>query len=304
MELSLQGRVAAISGAGSGLGADVARELARRGARVLVNNRRRGDIDKAARVVAEIEAAGGTALANHDDLATEAGGQALIDAALAAFGRVDVAIHSAGVLRDRSVARMTGDELDEVLDVHLRGAFHLALPAFRAMKSQAAAEPVQQGQGGGSLLFLSSAAGIFGNPGQANYAAAKMGLLGLSNVLALEGARHGIRSNVVSPYALTPATERFLTPFGLHLLPAHVTPLLVVLSAPDCALTQQVFSAGGGHFARMLVGLGAGWTARGELPPSAEDVAAHLTEIASPDALVFPGSALEEIQRLAQILRS
>lgn len=294
MELSFEGKVALVTGAGSGLGAHLAAELARRGAAVLVNNRLSGSLDKAGEVVDAIRAAGGRAQANHDDLSLEQGGQCAVDAARRAFGRLDVAIHSAGVLRDRSLAKLTMTELHEVLDVHLLGAFHLALPAFRAMKEQ----------GSGNLLFLSSAAGIFGNPGQANYGAAKMGLLGLSNVLALEGARSGIRSNVISPYAFTPATETFLRPFGVELLPAHVTPLMVVLASSDCTVTQQVYSAGGGHFARIAVGLGPGWTAPHAAPPSAEEVASHMTQIGCTDPLWFPGSAEDEIRRLTTLLRS
>lgn len=294
--LDFRGRTVLITGAGAGLGRACALEFGRRGANVVVNNPVRPDAaaagtDKAAAVAEAIADAGGCALPNRDDVRTPGGGEALVRAALGSFGSLDVVVHAAGRLRDRSASRMSPEEVHDVLDVHLGGAFHLALPAYRAMRDGS----------GGCFLFLSSAAGIFGNPGQANYAAAKMGLLGLSSVLALEGARHGIRSNVVSPYARTETTQEFLDGLGLEVTPEQVTPLLVALCASGSTVTQRVLSAGGGHFAPIVVGLGEGWTAPGG-HPSAEDVLDHMDRILEPGELRFPREAREEIQDLVERL--
>jgi len=293
MDLDFRGRAVIVTGGGSGLGRHFALEFARRGASVLVDDWFR-DEDRAARVTAEIVAEGGVAVASSESVATEEGGEAIVQAALEAFGRVDVLVQSAGCLRDRSVAKLTSEELHDVLDVNLIGAFNVALPAYRTMRSQ----------GGGSIILLSSAAGIFGNPGQANYAAAKMGLLGLSSVLAHEGERHGIRSNVVSPYARTPISAEFLDSLGLDLQPEHIAPLVTVLAASECVLTRRVFSAGGGHFAAVVIGRGQGWTAGGDRRPTAEDVAGHMDEILDASQPVFPASAQEELALLTEKLRS
>ena len=188
-DITFDGRVAIVTGAGGGLGRSYALELARRGARVVVNDLG-GAMDgtgsgtrAADDVVVEIEAAGGEAVANYDSVATADGGEAIIATAMDAFGAVDVLISNAGILRDRSFANITLEDVESVFSVHLSGGFHVAMPAFRVMKER----------GYGRLVFAASNAGIFGNFGQANYGAAKMGLVGLSNVLAIEGAKYGIR---------------------------------------------------------------------------------------------------------------
>lgn len=178
--IGFDNQVAIVTGAGGGLGRAYALELARRGARVVVNDLggrpdgTRGGSDAADSTVAEIIAKGGEAVANYDSVGTPAGGEAIVRSAVDAFGTVDVVINNAGILRDKSFANVELSDVDAVIDVHLRGAFHVTQPAFRVMKEK----------GYGRLLFTSSAAGLFGNFGQANYGAAKMGLVGLSNVLA------------------------------------------------------------------------------------------------------------------------
>lgn len=284
-------RVAIITGAGGGLGRTYALELARRGARVVVNDLGGAadgsgqSANAADQTVADIVAAGGQAVASYDSVATAAGGAAIVQRALDAYGRVDVVINNAGILRDRSFAKLEPADLEAVLDVHLRGAFHVSQPAFRVMKEQ----------GYGRFLFTSSAAGIFGNFGQANYGAAKMGLIGLSNVIAVEGARSNIKSNVIAPIARTRMTEQLLGPLADLLEPEHVTPLACFLVSEDCNLTHEVFSVGGGRFARIFVGLARGWIAPRATRPSLEDVRDHVKEIMNTEGFTVPSSITDEM---------
>jgi len=214
--IRFDGQAAIVTGAGGGLGRTYALELARRGAMVLVNDlggARDGSGSStrpADAVVEEITAAGGTAVANYDSVATVEGGQAIVQAALDAFGRVDILINNAGILRDKSFAKMTPDMWQAVLDVHLHGAFHVTQPAFQVMKER----------GYGRIVFTTSAAGLFGNFGQANYSAPKMGLVGLMNTLKIEGAKYDIKVNTVAPLAATRLTRDVLPPDLVDRCPA------------------------------------------------------------------------------------
>jgi NAD(P)-dependent dehydrogenase (short-subunit alcohol dehydrogenase family) len=196
-EMSFDGRVCIITGAGGGLGRSHALELARRGGSILVNdlggsvNGTGSSSSAAQRVVDEITSVGGHAVANHDSVATSEGGNAIVQAALDAFGRVDVLVNNAGILRDQAFHKMDPTAMDAVVDVHLKGALYVSQPAFRLMREQ----------GYGRIVNTSSASGLFGNFGQANYGAAKAGLAGLTRVLALEGAGHGIKVNAIAPIA-------------------------------------------------------------------------------------------------------
>jgi len=292
-------RVAIITGAGGGLGKTYALELARRGCKVVVNDLG-GAADGSGRsssaadaTVAEINAAGGAAIANYDSVATPEGGEAIVKAAVAAFGTIDIVINNAGILRDKSFAKLEPADLDAVLDVHLRGAFHVSQPAFRIMKDK----------NYGRFLFTSSAAGIFGNFGQSNYGAAKMGLVGLSNVLAVEGARANIKSNVIAPIARTRMTEQLLGPLAEHLDPEQVTPLACYLVSEECNLTHEVFSVGGGRYARIFVGLARGWIAGKGARPSIEDVRDHVKEIMNTEGFTIPSSINDEMAVLMGAMR-
>ena len=208
-DLGFDGKVAIITGAGGGLGRSHALELARRGALVVVNDLG-GSVDgtgsgttAAQAVVDEITAAGGEAVANYDSVATPEGGQAIVQTALDALGRVDIIINNAGILRDASFKNMDADKVDPVLDVHLRGAFNVTQPAWEHMRDQ----------GYGRIVNTRSGAGIFGNFGQTNYGAAKMGLVGLTRVLAVEGAKYNIKANAIAPVAKTRMTEDILGPW-------------------------------------------------------------------------------------------
>ncbi len=297
-DITFDGRVAIVTGAGGGLGRAYARELARRGARVVVNDLGStvdgtGASAKAADVVVdEIRAAGGEAVANYDSVATPESGQAIVDTALEAFGTVDIVINNAGILRDRSFANITWDEVHAVLDVHLRGAFYVSQPAYRVMKDK----------GYGRFVFTASNAGILGNFGQTNYGAAKMGLVGLSNVIAIEGAKYGIQSNVIAPVARTRMTEDLLGPFAEMVDPEQVMPMVVYLCSAENPYTHEIFSAGGGRYARFFVGVNRGWFAGPKVVPSVEEVAAHLDEIRDVSEYRILGSATEELQMLGEML--
>lgn len=299
-EIRYDGRVAVITGAGGGLGKTYALELARRGAKVVVNDLG-GKTDgtgaghsMADQVVDEIKRGGGEAVANYDSVSTPEGGEAIIQAALDAFGTVDVVINNAGILRDKTFAKLTPEELGLVLDVHLKGAFYVSQPAFRVMKDK----------GYGRLLFTSSAAGIFGNFGQSNYGAAKMGLVGLMHVLAVEGAKYNIRSNAIAPTARTRMTEDLLGPLAPLLDPDAVTPLVVYLCSERCELTHEIFSVGGGRFARVFIGLTPGWVAPAGAKPSAEDVEAHIEQIRDPSGYTIPANITDELKILAKVLKA
>jgi NAD(P)-dependent dehydrogenase (short-subunit alcohol dehydrogenase family) len=297
--VTLDNRVAIVTGAGGGLGRSHALALAARGARVVVNDLG-GNADgtgsgssMADQVVKEIAAAGGEAVANYDSVATPEGGDAIVQTALDAFGTVDIVVNNAGILRDKSFAKVAPEDVAIVLDVHLRGAFHVSQPAFRVMKER----------GHGRFVHTTSGSGLFGNFGQANYAAAKMGLVGLSNVLAVEGAKNGITSNVIAPIAKSRLTEN-LGPMGEALRPELVSPLVAYLVSDECELTHETFSVGGGRIARVFLGLGPGWFGGNETDFTAEDVEANLAEIRSTEGFTIPGSLGEEtmavLQRISQ----
>jgi len=294
-DISFDGRVAIVTGAGGGLGKTYALGLAARGAAVVVNdlggtvNGVGGDNAAAQQVVDEIKASGGEAVASYDSVSTPEGGAAIVQAAVDAFGKVDVVINNAGILRDKSFPKLEWTDLDAVLDVHLKGAFYVTQPAFRLMKEQ----------GYGRLVFTASNAGVFGNFGQSNYGAAKSGLVGLSNVLAVEGAKSGILSNVIMPVAKTRMTEDILGPFADALDAEFVTPMVVFLASDACTFTHEVFSAAGGRSARVFTGLTPGWYAGQGAKPSAEDIAAHLDEIENQSGYIVPNSVADEIQALA-----
>lgn len=297
-EVTFDGRVAVVTGAGGGLGRSHALLLAERGARVVVNDLggspsgEGADPTPAERVVEEITAAGGEAVANHDSVATPEGGEAIVAAALEVFGSVDVVVNNAGFLRDQSFGRMTTDNFDDIVDVHLRGAFHVSRPAFAHMKEK----------GYGRFVHTASAAGLFGNFGQANYAAAKMGLVGLSNVIAIEGSRHGIRSNVIAPVAGTRLTEELMGDMADLLAPEQVSGLVAYLCSEGSEVTHEVFSVGGGRIARVFVGLGPGWVAGRGVAPTPEQVAERIDDIRSTEPFTVPGQAADEMAALAPIL--
>lgn len=296
--ISFDSRVAIVTGAGGGLGKTYALELARRGARVVVNDLGgavdgTGESSSAADlVVGEITEAGGEAVANYDSVSSEEGGKAIVQTALDVFGTVDIVINNAGILRDKSFTKMTMPEVEAVIDVHLKGGFYVSSPAFKVMRENAY----------GRFVFTSSASGLFGNFGQANYGAAKAGLVGLSNVLAIEGAKYNIKSNAIAPIAKTRMTEDLLGPFAEVVAPEQVTPMVVYLSSEANEFSHEIFTVGGGRYGRVFIGTNRGWFAGNDEVPSVETLSDHLDEIRDISDYVVPLNNNDEIMLLGQML--
>ena len=290
-DLGYDGKVAIITGAGGGLGREHALLLASRGAQVVINDLggsvsgEGGDAGPAQTVAKEIEDLGGVAVADTNSVATVEGGEAIVQTALDAFGRVDIVINNAGILRDKTFHNMTPDLLEPVIQVHLLGAFHATKPAWIRMREQAY----------GRIVNTSSNAGILGNFGQANYGAAKMGLVGLTRVLAAEGAKYNIKVNALAPVARTRMTEELLGPLAEKLDPKLVSPLVAWLVHEDCPVTGEVYSAAGGRISRFFIGLTEGYY-NPEL--TLEDVRDHFEQIRSEDGYIVPTGPADEFAQL------
>ena len=294
--LGFDGKVAIITGAGGGLGRQHALLMASRGALAVVNDLG-GAVDgtgsdkgAADKVVDEIKALGGEAVADTNSVATAEGGEAIVQAALDAFGTVDIVINNAGILRDKAFHNMDESLVDPVFDVHLKGAFNVTGPAFRVMREK----------GYGRIISTSSAAGIFGNFGQANYGAAKMGLVGFTRVLAVEGARFNIAANAIAPIALTRMTEDLLGDLGQKLQPDYVAPLVTFLAHESCDATGRVFSVGGGRVAEVFIGECQGFTDANLSPESVRD---NWSTICNRDGYAVPAQIAEETKMFVDALR-
>ncbi|WP_370617767.1 SDR family NAD(P)-dependent oxidoreductase [Mumia qirimensis] len=283
-ELRFDDRVAIVTGAGGGLGNAYARLLADRGAKVVVN-----DLDvkndsgqtPAGVVVEAIESAGGTAVAHNAAAGSPGAGEAMVQTALDAFGRVDIVVNNAGVVRDRSFAKMSADELSEVLAVHFHGAFDLTQAAWPHLRQQEY----------GRVVLTTSVAGLFGNLGQANYSSAKAAVVGLARTLAVEGARKGIKVNVISPGAATDMTRAML-PENLHdkMSPDRVAPMVGYLCHESCSVSGEIFFAVAGSFARNFIAVTKGY----ENPDaSIDDIAEHVDTIMDLSEWSIPGQAVE-----------
>ena len=254
-EIRFEDRVAIVTGAGAGLGRAYALELAKRGAKVVVNDlgvARDGTgsgTSAADNVVKEIKDLGGEAVASYDSVATAEGGQAIVDKAVKAFGKVDIVINNAGILRDKTLVKMEPSMWDAIMDVHLKGAYNVTRPAFIKMREN----------GYGRIIMTTSAAGLYGNFGQTNYSAAKMGLVGFMNTLKQEGDKYNIRANTVAPIAATRLTEDILPPDMFDKLkPEFVAPLVLYLCSERCEDSGMILNAGMGYFNRAAFVTGPG----------------------------------------------
>jgi NAD(P)-dependent dehydrogenase (short-subunit alcohol dehydrogenase family) len=293
-------QVAVVTGAGRGLGRLYALELARRRASVIVNDLgstmhgEGSDAGVADQVVEEIVAAGGVAIASHDSVATPDGADAIVRAAVDRFGRLDAVVSNAGIFQTVDFEELMVDDWRRMLNVHLDGGFYLSQPAFRVMKSQ----------GYGRFVFVASSAGLFGQPQTAHYAAAKAGLIGLTNIIAIEGAAHGILANSVLPFGYSRMVTETIgdheelaaaSSFVHAIDPELVVPVVVFLASRACELTHHNYSAGAGRFARVFIGLGEGWMAEPNSKPTADDIVTHLAEVSATQPFTVPASIFDEV---------
>jgi NAD(P)-dependent dehydrogenase (short-subunit alcohol dehydrogenase family) len=248
-DLRFDDRVAVVTGGGRGLGRSYALLLASQGAKVVVNDPGGSiggdgtDAAPADEVVREITAAGGEAVASTDSVATPEGGRAIVGTALERYGRIDILVHNAGNVRRASLKEMSYDDFEAILDVHLRGAFHVVRPAFPQMCEA----------GYGRIVLTSSIGGLYGNHDVANYAVAKAGVIGLSNVAAIEGAPHGVKSNVIVPAAVTRMAEGIDTSAYPPMGPELVAPAVAWLSHESCSVTGEMLVALAGRVATAVV---------------------------------------------------
>jgi len=310
-------QVAVITGAGGGLGKQYALLLASRGARVVVNDTGGSvtgtgtDVDAANAAAEEIRRQGGEAVADTNSVTSPQGGQAIIDTALRAWGRVDIVINNAGIVSDAPFEDMTADRFEPLLDVHLRGAFHVTRPAWTVMRERRY----------GRIVNICSAAGILGAERMSNYGAAKTGLIGLTRVLAAEGADRNIKVNAIAPIAYTrmlahsmdsagrpndPSAQAILDDLAAQYLPkldpALVAPVVAFLTHRDCPVSGEIYTVGAGHVARFFIG-----RTKGFYSPalSMEAVRDHFAEIRDDTDYTVPGGPADEMSELfATILAS
>jgi NAD(P)-dependent dehydrogenase (short-subunit alcohol dehydrogenase family) len=298
-QIDFEGRVAIVTGAGGGLGRSHALLLASRGAKVVVNDLggtrsgEGGGSEMADQVVSEIQEAGGEAVANYDGVHTWEGGESIVRSAIDAFGKVDIVINNAGILRDTSFAKLDEAALDMVLKVHLYGGFHVARAAW----------PHLRDNNYGRVINTTSGSGLYGNFGQSNYSAAKLGLVGLTRTLAIEGAKYGITSNVIAPVAASRMTEDIMPPQLLERLePEYVSPLVAYLASEACTDTGRIYSVGGGYMARVAILEGEGTTFDGV--PTPDDVADQWEALnqVGPGSAEFTQGVMEQTGKIVQAL--
>ncbi|MBV9660839.1 MAG: SDR family oxidoreductase [Acidimicrobiales bacterium] len=295
-EIGFDGRVAIVTGAGGGLGRQHALLLAERGARVVVNDLggsvsgEGADKSAAESVAQEIRDAGGEASSDGNSVSTPEGGEAIVQTALDNFGRIDIVVNNAGILRDKTFHNMTPDLLEPVIDVHLKGAFYVTRPAWIKMREQ----------GYGRVISTSSNSGIIGNFGQTNYGAAKMGLVGFTRVLAAEGAKYNIKVNAIAPLARTRMTEDLMGDAVAKLDPEHVSPIVAWLAHDECPVTGEVYTVGGGRVARFFIGM-----TNGYYNPNLtiEEVRDHFDQIRDETGYTVPTRPAQEFELVFKMIR-
>jgi NAD(P)-dependent dehydrogenase (short-subunit alcohol dehydrogenase family) len=294
-DIGFDGKVAIVTGAGGGLGRQHALLLASRGARVVVNDLggsvtgEGSDLGPAEKVAQEIRDSGGEAVSDGNSVSTPEGGAAIVQTAVDAYGQIDIVVNNAGILRDKTFHNLTPELLEPVLDVHLKGAFYVTQPAWVRMREQ----------GYGRVVNTTSQSGVLGNFGQANYGAAKMGLVGLTRVLAIEGAKYNVKVNAIAPIARTRMTEELMGAAAEKLDPDLVSPVVAWLASEDCSVTGEVFTVAAGRVGRFFVGMTAGY-----FNPNLtiEDVRDNLETIRSEDGYMVPASSSEETAFLFKMM--
>jgi NAD(P)-dependent dehydrogenase (short-subunit alcohol dehydrogenase family) len=300
-EINFNGRVAIITGAGAGLGRQYALELAKRGAKVVVNDlggSRDGSgqgTSAADKVVDEIKAGGGEALANYDNVALVEGGENIVKAAVEKFGKVDILVNNAGIVRDKTFNKMDEPTWDAVMNVHLKGAFCVTRPAFINMREN----------NYGRIVMTTSSSGMYGNFGQSNYAAAKLGLLGLVNVLKLEGGKYNIKSNLIGPTAATRFTEDVFPPeLFAKMKPDFVAPAVLYLCSEDCTDSGMVINAAAGYYSRSAIVTGPGAIlSDGVKIPTPEDIKDNWKKITSLDNPEYYYQSMDMFKAFAELLK-
>ncbi len=299
-DIRFDNKVVIVTGAGAGLGRGYALEFARRGAKVVVNDLG-GKMDgtgsgrgAADHVVDEINRAGGHAVANYDSVSTLAGGEGIIKTAVDAFGAVDVLVNNAGIVRDHSFQKMTEEEWDIVITVHLKGVYNVTRPALAVMKEK----------NYGRVVFVSSGVGLYGNFGQANYSSAKMGIIGLMNTLVIETSKHDIRFNAIAPNAVSRMTESVFPPtIAEILLPEHITPLVMWLASEANTDNGMIFNCMGGWYSRTAIMCATGTIiGDGKHPATAEEIRDNWDRIKSLDEARPLGSIVESFGYISPLL--
>jgi NAD(P)-dependent dehydrogenase (short-subunit alcohol dehydrogenase family) len=273
-------------------------DLASRGASVVVNDLggsvggEGADTSVADLVVDEITNAGGSAVASYDSVDSPEGGEAIVGAAVEHFGRLDAVVSNAGIFNSIAFEEITSAQWRQMLRVHLDGGFYLSQPAFKVMKKQAY----------GRFVFISSSGGMFGQHLEAHYGAAKAGLVGLSNVISLEGAEHSILSNTVLPFGFSRMAAGTMDPKTLEdsrlkdlIPPEKVVPMVTYLASRACECTHQNYSACAGRYARVFIGLGHGWLPDASVTASADDIAEYFRAVAQTESYTIPGNIYEEL---------
>ena len=300
-EINFNGRVAIITGAGAGLGRQYALELGRRGAKVVVNDlggARDGSgqgTSAADKVVDEIKAGGGQALANYDNVSLVEGGENIVKAAVEKFGKVDILVNNAGIVRDKTFNKMDEPTWDAVMNVHLKGAFCVTQPAFINMREN----------NYGRIVMTTSSSGMYGNFGQSNYAAAKLGLLGLVNVLKLEGGKYNIKSNLIGPTAATRFTEDVFPPeLFAKMKPDFVAPAVLYLCSEDCTDSGMIINAAAGYYSRSAIVTGPGAIlSDGVKIPTPEDIKDNWKKITSLDNPEYYYQSMDMFKAFAELLK-
>src|SRR6058998_2385960 len=290
-EIRFDGRVAIVTGAGGGLGRAHALLLASRGAKVVVNDlggSRDGTgagTNMADQVVEEIKRAGGEAAPDYHGVDTYEGGEAIVKTALDAYGKVDIVIANAGILRDRAFHNLTEEDWDKIFAIHVKGSFNVIQPAFRIMRQNSY----------GRIVVTTSNAGLYGNFGQANYSSAKTALLGFASTLELEGAKYNIKANVIAPVAASRLTEDVMPAAALErLMPELVSPVVAYLCSEECQVSGNIFTAGGGYIGRAAIVESKGAV----LPnPTIEDVRDNFAKISDMTGAEEFSNAFDEVQR-------